>query len=162
MSPHSDSPILHHVLTFMPSATLVLYCSIEQRTFAMLISFFTFGIFAAYAPYEDADNDLLALMCQAIIFIVFLCAAILQNQPGSPVIDLSQTALLCLVLLSLFVFELFKASPGGNDKQSAFTKVARRAQARAVRALDACIGLKMATALPSTEPPSEEHEVLTA
>ena len=131
----------------------------------MLISFFTFGIFAAYAPYEDADNDLLALMCQAMIFIVFLCAAIVQMLPidvSQTPIDVSQTALLFLVLLSLFVFELFKASPGGNDKQSAFTKVARRAQARAVRALDACIGLKMATALPSTEPPSEEHEVLTA
>ena len=128
----------------------------------MLISFFTFGIFATYAPYEDADDNLLALMCQAIIFILFLCAAVLQIIPDSPLLDSIQSALLLLVLLSLFVFELFKASPGGNDKQTAFTKVARRAQARAVRALDACIGLKMATALPSTEPPNEERKVLTA
>ena len=96
--------------------------SIEQRTFGMLISFFTFGVFAAYAPFEDFDDNILALLCQAVIFVLFLSAAISEGTRDIGILaflDGAQTVLLAMVVACLILTEFFKSTPGSERKPTA-------------------------------------------
>ena len=135
---------------------------------AMLICFFTAIILAAYAPYEEKQNNQLAQLCQAIIFFLFLSAAILEELPGNPFLDVTQVTLLVLVALYFFVSELFVPTHGSSDAQkpTAVARATRRLQAKVVKALDAYIGLKK---VPAQEVKAqeagfaaEERKVLTA
>ena len=118
----------------------------------MLISFFTFGIFAAYAPYDSSDSNTLAVLCQAVIFVVFLSAAILEVSPDNPFLDGVQLILLFTSVVSLLFSEFFKTTPGTTPKPTAVARMARRLQAKVVKALDACIGLKTAQGVAMREP----------
>ena len=82
------------------------------------------------------------MLCQAVIFIVFLSAAILEVSPNNVFLDYTQTILLIITLSFLFLTELFKATPGSQRKPTAVARATQHLQAKVVKVLDACVGLK--------------------
>ena len=76
--------------------------TVEQRTLGLIICFITSALIALLQPYQEPNNNNLAILCQFMIFFCLIAGMVTQIQPDSPGID----ALLCSVIISLFVMAI--------------------------------------------------------
>ena len=75
--------------------------SIDQLVVTLLMSFCTFSMYVAYAPYEDDDNDQLSIVCQSIIFFTLLSGVVMACSTSASYVDILLPV--CIVVPLLYV-----------------------------------------------------------
>ena len=65
--------------------------ALRSVVFAVLISFATFALYTAYAPFIADDNDVLSLVCHTQIFLTILMRIILMVGDPPPLLLLTCT-----------------------------------------------------------------------
>lgn len=93
--------------------------TLEQRTLGLIICFFTACLIAGIEPYADKENNLVAMLCQFMIFFCIIAGMVLQVQAGSVVIDIA----LCGIVGSLLFLVVFLEWLGGRTTSYALKQV---------------------------------------
>jgi len=78
--------------------------SVEQLLFGIVISFASFAMYTAYAPFKKDDNDVLSIVCQTQIFLALLASIILLAGPPPPLLTLALPVMLVFPALIMILY----------------------------------------------------------
>jgi len=99
----------------------------QQRVYALMICFLTYGLYGSYKPYIDYTNGLLMEMTQVTIFFSISSSFLLDSSRSGWLVTVALPTLLIAPIAAAFLFEA-----GCLDKLRNFTQPAKDGRLRLI------------------------------
>ena len=90
--------------------------SVIQLVMGLMISFVTFGFYAAFHPYANHENQQLSNFGQIHTFFIMAVRILIDEYPGNLFLDYLITVLFCLPGVIIVLAVMFDKGPEAEDQ----------------------------------------------